>query len=233
MAEHQIATLKDKRDNQTYTVAKLKDGKCWMTQNLRYKLNTSTPLKPQDSDVQQNWTPNRSTEITLSGRWNQDSEGYKTVRSYYDSTKPEYGTYYTHTAATAGTTVNMNNDGDEATGSICPKGWRLPKTGTEYASSYNEFYNLSKEYKGSATWTSGYYWNGSNQMLSGEPKYVLSGYRYYSSASLGSTGSYGYYWSSTVNDSSDAYHMYVNSSNVYPRHNSYRYNGFSVRCVAR
>ena len=30
-------TLRDTRDNNTYTVAKLKDGNCWMTQNLRFK----------------------------------------------------------------------------------------------------------------------------------------------------------------------------------------------------
>lgn len=35
-SEQSTATLVDTRDNNTYTVAKLKDGKCWMTQNLRY-----------------------------------------------------------------------------------------------------------------------------------------------------------------------------------------------------
>ena len=234
--EHQTATLKDKRDNNTYTVAKLKDGKCWMTQNLRLKLDTSTPLKPTDSDITQNWTPNRNTEATLSSAWDSDPEGYKTVRSYYDSTKPEYGAYYTHTAATAGTTANMNNDGDEATGSICPKGWRLPKAGMASDSPDNDFYNLSKEYKGSATWdydTGLERWDGSHQMLSGEPKYVLSGARGDSSTILYNTGSYGFYWSSTVYSSGLAYYMYIYSIYVYPRNNSNRYYGFSVRCLAR
>ena len=30
-----VATLTDIRDNNTYTVRKLKDGKIWMTENLR------------------------------------------------------------------------------------------------------------------------------------------------------------------------------------------------------
>ena len=235
--EHQTATLKDKRDNNTYTIAKLKDGKCWMTQNLRLKLDTSTPLKPTDSDVASNWTPNRSTEITLSSAWDGDPERYKTVRSYYDSTKPEYGAYYTHTAATAGTTANMNNDGDEATGSICPKGWRLPKAGMASDSPDNDFYNLSKEYKGSATWdhdTGLERWDGSHQMLSGEPKYVFSGYRSYASADVYNIGSDGSWLSSTIYDSYEAYYMSMDSSIVYPRnHYGYRYHGFSVRCLAR
>ena len=231
--EHQTATLKDKRDNNTYTIAKLKDGKCWMTQNLRYQLSTTTPLKPQDSDVQQNWTPNRSTEFTLTDRWDQDPEEHKTVRSYYDSTKPEYGTYYTHTAATAGTATSIDTNNVDAPNSICPKGWRLPKARDEHDSPNNEFYNLSKEYKGSAIWTGGWYWSGSHQMISGEPKYVLSGCRSDYSARLDDTGSGGSYWSSTVDGGYFAYYMIVKSSYVNPRLNHTRYRGFSVRCVAR
>ena len=232
-SEHQTATLKDKRDNNTYTVAKLKDGKCWMTQNLRLKLSTDTPLKPTDSDVMQNWTPNRNTETTFSSAWGSDPEGYKTVRSYYDSNNPQYGAYYTHTAATAGTAASIYTNNVDAPSSICPKGWRLPKARDGYDSPNNEFYNLSKEYKGSATWTDGYSWNGSHQMLSGEPKYVFSGNRRYSFTDLYGVGSRGYWWSSTMYASYSAYYMYMNSSLVYPRDNNQRFSGFSVRCLAR
>ena len=237
MNEHEEKFMIDTRDNELYTMAKLKDGKCWMTQNLRYQLSTTKALTPQDSDVQQNWTPNRSTELTLSGRWDQDSEGLKTVRSYYNSTKPEYGTYYTYTAATAGTTANMNNNGDEATGSICPKGWRLPKTGTVSDSPNNDFYNLSKEYKGSATWDHntgwGYWSNWGHQMLSGEPKYVLSDVRSGSSAEMNTIGTYGFWWSSTVESNKYAYKMLIRDIVVNPRLGGTRNNGLSVRCLAR
>ncbi|MBR3180076.1 hypothetical protein IKF57_00885 [Candidatus Saccharibacteria bacterium] len=53
--------LIDTRDNKTYWVAKLQDGKCWMTQNLDLDLSTSTALTPSDSDVTANWTPTRGT----------------------------------------------------------------------------------------------------------------------------------------------------------------------------
>ena len=73
MQTHDEKYVIDTRDDELYIMAKLKDGKCWMTENLRYQLSTTRALTPQDSDVQQNWTPNRSTETILSGRWDQDS----------------------------------------------------------------------------------------------------------------------------------------------------------------
>ena len=237
--EHQTAILKDKRDNNTYTIAKLKDGKCWMTQNLGYQLSTTKALTPQDSDVQQNWTPNRSTETTLSSAWDSDPEGYKTVRSYYDSTKPEYGTYYTHVAATAGTTANMNNDGDEATGSVCPKGWRLPKArDTSSEPINNDFYQMAKHYVNSnMTWdtNSGYgYWDSGTHNLTSSPhNFIYSGYREYSSADVYTVGILGWWWSSTVSSSNIAFYMDMDSSSVKPRDYDNRCNGFSVRCLAR
>ena len=240
--EHQTATLKDKRDNNTYTIAKLKDGKCWMTQNLRLKLDTSTPLKPTDSDVSSNWTPTRSTDTAScqSGtRWDQDSEGAKTVRSCYqsESTYNTNGVYYTHTAATAGTAANMNKNGDEATGSICPKGWRLPKPGTIAKSINNDFYNMAQHYIGSMSWygssESGYWQNGTNNLLSSPQNFVYSGWRWYEANGVEYVGSYGLWWSSTVRSSNRAYSLYVYSGHVNPMDYYYRRNGFAVRCIAR
>ena len=234
MTEHQEKILGDKRDGEIYTMAKLKDGKCWMTQNLRYQLSTTTPLTPADSDVGQNWTPNRSTETTLSSAWDSDPEDYKTVRSYYDSSAYNTnGVYYTHTAATAGTTASMDNNGDEATGSICPKGWRLPKSDKNVSNTMNnEFYALIKQYEGSYSWIGdnewGYYYNSSN-MRSAPLNFVLSGYRGY----ISKVGSNGAWWSSTVSSSDNAYFMHMYPSLVYPRFNNHRYDGFSVRCITR
>ena len=239
MQTHDEKYVIDTRDDELYTMAKLKDGKCWMTQNLRYQLSATTPLTPTDSDVTQNWTPNRSTETTLTDRWDQDSEDTKTVRSYYDSNNPQYGAYYTHTAATAGTTANMNNKGDEATGSICPKGWRLPKArDTSSESTKNDFYQMAKNYVNSnMTWNindgSGYWQNGTHNMLSSPQNFVYSGLRNQSSAYVANADSNGWWWSSTVYLSDYAYDMYVRSSAVHPRDRSNRSSGFNVRCIAR
>ena len=50
--------LQDTRDDKMYWVAKLKDGNCWMTQNLDLDLSTSPTLTPANSDVSSNRTFN-------------------------------------------------------------------------------------------------------------------------------------------------------------------------------
>ena len=60
------ATLRDTRDDKTYTIAKLADGNCWMTQNLDLDLSTEVTLTPEDTDVSVDWTPLRST-ISFTG----------------------------------------------------------------------------------------------------------------------------------------------------------------------
>ena len=50
-------------------------------------------------------------------------------------------------------------------------------------------------------------------------------------SSLNNVGSNGNYWSSTCNNSNNAYNMNFNSSNVNPQNNNNRYNGNSVRLV--
>ena len=42
MNQGDVIALTDSRDNQTYAVAKLKDDKCWMIENLRYKPSVGT-----------------------------------------------------------------------------------------------------------------------------------------------------------------------------------------------
>ena len=67
-----VNQLIDTRDNKKYWVAKLKDGKCWMTQNLDLDLSTEVALTSADSDLGWNgtgyddnvsWTPTKSTYI--------------------------------------------------------------------------------------------------------------------------------------------------------------------------
>jgi hypothetical protein len=58
-----------------------------------------------------------------------------------------------------------------------------------------------------------------------------AGYRYYYDGSALDVGSYGGYWSSSVNSTS-AYYLNFNSGFVYPNTSSNRAYGLSVRCVA-
>ena len=60
-AENDTAQLTDTRDGKKYWVTKLKDGNCWMTQNLDLDLSTSKALTPDDSDVSRSWAPDNNT----------------------------------------------------------------------------------------------------------------------------------------------------------------------------
>ena len=197
--EHQVATLKDVRDGNTYTVAKLKDGKCWMTQNLRIINKT---IAPADSDVTTNYAIPASSINGFSSN--------NTSNAYVDNDGGLY-TWYTATAGTG--TQSMSTQGQNTTVSICPKGWRLPTSGNG-----GEFEALNNRYS-------------SISDLTANADFTLSG-RVHSS-SRGYQGSSGYYWSSTVNSSSNAYHLLLNASYVYPANHSSKNYGFSVRCIAR
>ena len=197
--EHQTATLRDIRDGNTYTVAKLKDGKCWMTQNLRIINKTLTST---DSDVTTNYTIPASSINGFSSN--------NTSNAYVDS---DGGLYTWYTATAGAGTQSMSTQGQNATVSICSKGWRLPTSGNG-----GEFEALNNRYS-------------SISDLTANADFTFSG-RVHSS-SRGYQGSSGYYWSSTVNSSSNAYHLLLNTSYVYPANFSSKNYGFSVRCIAR
>ena len=155
-------SLTDSRDNKSYTVLKAKDGKCWMTDNLRL-INKS--ISSSDSDMSSgSWTVPASS---ISG-----FSSYNTNNAYLDST---YGGYYTFYTATAGWGTNSVSSGNSSQ-SICPKNWRLPTGGSggEFQTLYNNYnsssamrstpvnftlagyvYYSSTDYQGS----SGYYWS--------------------------------------------------------------------------
>ena len=192
-------TLTDTRDNNTYTVSKLADGKCWMTQNLRIAGKT---LTPDDSDVTSNYTIPVSS---ISG-----FSSFDTSNAYVNSD----GGFYDWYTATAGTgTRSLSTDGQNTTASICPKGWRLPTSG-----SGGEFQTLYNNYNSSSVIRS----NPVNLTLSG---LVSSSWHH-------NQGSYGYYWSATVYLSSDAYGMNLDTSGVNPASRNNKALGFSVRCIA-
>lgn len=81
LSEGETASLTDTRDGNIYTVRKFKDGKCWMTENLRIVGKTITSA---DSNVSSDFIIPASS---ISGFNAQD-----TNNAYVDST---YGGYYT------------------------------------------------------------------------------------------------------------------------------------------
>lgn len=87
-------TLRDRRDNNTYTVRYI-NGNCWMTQNLR--LSGGRTLTTSDSNVTSNWY---FPSTQLAGASDSYTESQMTI-----SSNASYGGYYNYCAASAGTIV--------------------------------------------------------------------------------------------------------------------------------
>ncbi len=293
------AQLKDRRDGASYWVAKLADGKCWMTQDLGLRLNTGVTLTPQNTDITSNYTPSISTAnntplkgttaTTADLSWHLGNYYLKdptalsgcgsissTATAQYDlgrcsanflavtgSTLPgslhyKAGVYYTYAAATAMTGNNVTGgvDGNaRATGSICPKGWRLPvggmtaKGSSDYLpSSANEFYQLmlTQGFPTVAqyTETSSGGWidpapnDRESPRLAREPTYFNRPgwvYKNNNGGGVSAPGAQAVYWSSSPFDASSAqaFYAYIGERKAYPAYKQARNTGGSVRCVAR
>ncbi|MBP3899340.1 fibrobacter succinogenes major paralogous domain-containing protein [Candidatus Saccharibacteria bacterium] len=213
-------TLTDSRDNEEYTVRKLADGNCWMTQNLRLQNKT---ISNADSNLPSSKTvtiPASSTSLwctTISAACDDQLmtlDATDTSISGQSSAQADYGVYYNWYTATATYGTYPMSSGSVSY-DICPKGWRLPTGGSS-----GEFQTLY-----------GYYGSSADMRSTTGPAFVLSGYR--RGGSTDYQGGYGAYWSSTALNSSNAYDLYLNSSSVGPALRNLKYYGFSVRCVAK
>lgn len=210
----------------SYKVRKLADGNCWMTQNLRLTLSTSTALEVATFDGNTtSWTPNSTTSsnaynyaITPNTLTNQS------VTSAINTKNGGNAWYYPWYAATAG--QGTQTASPTITQSICPKGWRLP-LGTTVDKS---FYNLITTKYGLESSAA-----GSTSLQSFPLDFTLSGS--VTSGSQHSAGSLGRYWSASpgTRNASNACLLYFVSSSIYPQfdgNNGYKYVGYPVRCVS-
>lgn len=201
-------TLKDTRDNKTYVVRKLADGRCWMVQDLNFTLSTDTPLTPETSDVTASWTPNNNTQTSTGTKW--DTPSATVARSYTNGTR----TYYNHFAASAGA-----DSGDNPIGSVCPRGWTLPGNGfQELMDAYNLVGNTS---------------SAVHMLLGGTIKLNYTGYYKYDVGRVIDANSAARYWmtSTPTSDTSASFFYIFDSMAVHGSES--RGDGLAVRCVAR
>ncbi len=232
--ENDTKQLKDTRDNKTYWVTKLKDGNCWMTQNLDYNDPNSTKVSAPSG-----WTNTSATYrayydpgnyyYTNPSSWtacSNNGTGPSACTSSGWSTSGDVhyhvGNYYSYVAATNGTGTSASSDGANASSSICPSGWKLP---TSKVTTKGSFGGLTSAYGINSDATGA-------TALRNSPMYFIPG-GLVNSGNLLSAGSYGYYWSSTAYNSDGAYYLYFNSGGVYPSDYNNRYFGLSVRCLVQ
>ena len=130
------------------------------------------------------------------------------------------GNYYQWNAATAGTGgSDVTIQYQDATDSICPKGWRLPSSGD--SDDTNDFYGLTTGTDATM-----------GEILAEAPYYFIPA-GWVNSGSLNDAGYVGGHWSSTADSSTDAYSLGFDFMNVNPSMRSNRGSGWSVRCLAR
>ncbi len=238
------ATLVDTRDGntRTYTVARLPDGYCWMTQNLN--LGTSTPitLTSNDTDLEEGTTFTLPASNPTDFSTSTDSTNINKATVLNDMTIPDYtvnGTtysgkvtgYYSYAAATADTSTYSKSSVTEVTTSICPRNWDLP-TNTRYhnlrtTGSIETYNNTTASYEGKNAGNEPYY-------------FIYGGYRRAAGATIDTTTfynptTYGYLW--TANNDSSVYGrgIYVYSAGLYDSSEGisyYKYRGLGIRCVS-
>jgi hypothetical protein len=213
-------TLEDTRTSKTYKVQKLSSGKCWMLSELWID---NVELTSEDTDIDGTFT-------LPALNWDESHDYSAKQNNPYLSkvSNPGGNThyYYNYAAATAGTVSGSSNT-SEPTGSICPKGWRMP--------TFNEYI--------------GAYWNSGNNIYNsyiygyGILKYNEDSLSEHSNWSSFSSGDKGGAWTSDVmSNSADPNgilrmsYVYANyskpTSSTSPRYTD-RANGVQVYCVAR
>ena len=221
---------RDARDNRTYWIQKLADGRCWMLTNLAYAgggTNTYGDVMPTGN----------GTGGTLSGPDNSGSGTY-TAAKYYTptganpTTSPtapststngtgQYGYLYNWCAAMKAQTAtsactNAATPLPDTTKSICPAGWRLPIGGSS-----GEFQTLATAIN--ATDDSA----GSTALRTT----WLAQYGGVWADGLVDQGGYGYYWSASQDSSGFTYDLNFYSSYVSPSGSDGKYYGQAVRCI--
>ena len=242
-------TLVDTRDNTTYMAGRLKDGKCWMLDNLALDPTNSTTAANMNENntnataaaitnllnggsTTTGWSNTAVAKVTtnftnndsyIQPRINNASKD-TLVTSYgpaSTSGRAKVGIYYNFCAASASTYCHASGQGVDIPDTIIdtPQDTCPANWRMPTGGNTGEYYKLSQKYDSDATSIDSLQYNLSTS---------LSGYYYGSSA--GYQGSFGYWWSSTYGNSLSMYLLSVGPTYV----GSYYYsrdNGLSMRCL--
>ena len=254
-----MAELIDTRDNQVYKVAKLKDGKCWMVENLN--IAGGTALSSTDTDFDANYTlpttngwtvtdgklilpasavkNENDNNLTDSTQFSTDNYAYvfnsgnKENCGASDQNTPCYS-YYSWDTATLGSGRNISTDNTDASYSICPKNWRLPTS--RYTNTFDvavadesDFYNLAISY-GMPT---GVYSKGPSDFYAQAGPNTIPSFLTAGTCGGGSCyfSYYGYYWSNTGYSDASIGTFHFSNSYINTRNTIPRMAGLSVRCL--
>ena len=255
-----VSALTDQRDNQTYAIAKLADGKCWMVENLRLEAEDSrgknrfdpsvaneslsqgydpsfTGLAdPESADFSNSTTPNSlyTTENSIEGK--NTISGYSTYLGYRF---PRYNNNNTNqrVASTTNTDVNTYSYGNYYT-------WHaVIADTTDYTSGNHNTTSICPKGWHIPTGNTGGEYYVLNANANAGSINVSTGLRAYPTNFLYSgrfrnsladnRGSGGRYWSSTVYSVENSYYLSLLSSYTNPGTDGVVSTyGVSARCIA-
>lgn len=246
--EEAVLSLTDSRGGttQTYRVAKLADGNCWMLDNLKLGSTTAPiTLTPADSNVASNFTLPQLNDGTRSIIFSGPGNDHDTPYAYGGPTtpldaNPTYGYLYNFSAATAGETrTSHDENAGDAPNSICAAGWRLPRSGYADTTSWpyqnpfptNDFANLDIAFGGTGTHAD----SGESNIAQWQPTGAFKGtYSGYWGDGFFDPGGWGNLWSASASPGSPdyAFSAFFGLSGVYPGDGyDVRGYGFGVRCL--
>lgn len=260
-SDTQEAQLVDTRDGKIYWVAKLKDGKCWMTQNLDLDLETTpnhvAALTPSNTDISAAWSPENATSTVLSNSFSDSGWSYDDNNPYsadpgdwywdgdYSSTACNYLTYNscTHFSispfsnGTHGHVGNYYNwaaaiaSNDSSSITSSAPGSICPAGWRLPTGSPSGELNALNSQYGNDFSTDA-------NLIASPLWFVRGGNVHNGYYDLNDEGYGGYYWSSMVYNSSgyttnQAHDLVFHSSSVDQENPHPKNNGLSVRCVAR
>ena len=242
------ATLTDDRDGtvRSYTIARLPDGYCWMTQNLNLGASTDITLTSDDTDLEEGTTfilpasdPNNFSTSNTQANHNKPTVLNDMIIPDYTVNGTTYSGnitgYYSFAAATADINTYSKTSISEISTSICPKGWDLP-TSLQYSELITKgriaAYN-NTSYVGRNAGNEPYY-------------FVYGGYRKAAGNVINSTyfsspDSYGYLWMANNFNGTYGFDTYAFSSGLLSTSNTAggvygrtiaKYSGLSIRCMA-
>ena len=226
-----------------------------MLQNLQLgnELATTTgsmTLTPANSNVSQEWVltnklvdgkmpsliPGTSTtgyiqdDVTGGNVRVNDGNGFYCAPDETNNYKSCYYNWYTITAGSGTSTVTgKDTTGVDVNESICPRGWVLPKGGSD--SSTNNFQKLYNQYPSAAQMLVDPVTAFDNTSGTYKPGLLLNGYYNLGGIVSSTMGVNGYYWTRTAYSNGQVYTLFLNNSTVNPQGIYWKYNGFPARCM--
>ncbi len=256
-----VIALTDNRDNDTYAVAKLADGKCWTIENLRLddsaelsSTNTHNPSLPitniynadpalatSSNHLSFTTDPTQTAWCTSNSSACDDQSMLATNNTtlFTNNTSTNYSNYsnvysygnYYNWYSATAGHGTYSKNIGNTSGDICPTGWHLP-TGRNAS---GDFSILDIALGGIGT-SSDSSTTPSGAIMSASYRtypnnFIYSGQVYDSSAN--NRASSGLYWSSSAYNSDNAYSLTVGGYGVNPAiGNINKHYGRMVRCVA-